>query len=962
MKGKLVVLFGMLLSCFVNGIGQNPYGQYFSQSTGLPSNVIYSMLEDKNGFIWFTSDEGLCRYDGSDFKLYRSNEQRNFAGSSIMQDAQNRIWHLDFDGNAFYQEGESLVRLNQNTKASFYALKATQRHIFIQEQHALVAVDSKTLKPIKRFQTKQFINAAAVINKDYYFIDDKTLYCIGSDLKLRKNAELPINNEFPLLFSLDDRLLLVKKNSVQNGIWEIKNGTCEKVYALGKEVVVQHAKAIKGKVYLLTSSGFQKINPNTWAEGEWYFRGKNISDILIDYKHNVWVSSNLEGLGLYPNIKILHYSFPDFNPLRVRSYADRLLISSTDEKVSWFSPTTGKFEVFSEGKSFALPYYLYIDTLHNELVRVQSDGYSYFSNLLNKTLFQKSVLAIKHISPLDYKYNVFVASGMSGLYCHKKDLNRPSSFDKYLKLNQPRVEGEYYFYTLPIEGRGKFTCVDKKSNKVFFITNLGTYVWKNGKTTELILPKNNGVLTALVNWNNKLIGLTIDGQIIDLKTQKAEQAFKNIKNIKQIRTQEGFLFVRSPDLLCVFEISSSGKAVLKGSLDLHRVESLDFCLLKNTVWVMTSNGFISWILNQKRKTHTDGRFIITSIFSKDKKLDFLEKAELRYDQNNLKINFAIPDYGNVTISNVQYKLNSQPWTSIARSDRAITFPALATGNYVLQIRYQLHDKWKLAAKYNFSIVPPIWGRTWFYILCFFAIMIVFYFYTRYKVNQTKAKNKLKNKMIVLENSLNKSLLASIKSQMNPHFIFNALNTIQAYIYTNDKENATGYLSKFSKLTRSILEMSEKETVSLEKEIEALKLYLDLEKMRFQNEFTYRFESNNLDVQQIKIPSMLLQPYVENAIKHGLLHSEGSKHLEIITETDKEYLIVKIDDNGIGRKRSEELRKSRNKYHVGFSTKANELRMNLLNANQEVTVEYIDKEGALGEPLGTTVILKIAFKK
>jgi LytS/YehU family sensor histidine kinase len=157
------------------------------------------------------------------------------------------------------------------------------------------------------------------------------------------------------------------------------------------------------------------------------------------------------------------------------------------------------------------------------------------------------------------------------------------------------------------------------------------------------------------------------------------------------------------------------------------------------------------------------------------------------------------------------------------------------------------------------------------------------------------------------------MLASIKSQMNPHFLFNALNTIQAYIYTNDKENASVYLGKFSELTRRILEMSNKDCVPLSEEIKSLSLYLELEKIRFEDLLHYTFEVDPaLQPDFVYIPSMLIQPYVENAIKHGLLHKKDDRQLWIKFIKERDCLMVIIDDNGIGRKRSAQLKRLKEK--------------------------------------------------
>ena len=216
----------------------------------------------------------------------------------------------------------------------------------------------------------------------------------------------------------------------------------------------------------------------------------------------------------------------------------------------------------------------------------------------------------------------------------------------------------------------------------------------------------------------------------------------------------------------------------------------------------------------------------------------------------------------------------------------------------------------------------------------------------------------------LEQNLSKSVLTSIKAQMNPHFFYNALNTIQAYIFTNDADNASKYLSKFSKLTRKILEMSEADLVKLSEEIDTLKLYLELEQSRFEDDFTFHiYVDDSVDLEMTRLPPMLVQPYVENAIKHGLLHKQGNKTVEIRFEKRDAYIYISIEDNGIGRQMSNELNTIKKNKHKSFATDANAKRIDVLNkstANQ-VSFEIIDKMDENNLPTGTCVLLKIPLQ-
>ncbi|VXC28015.1 conserved hypothetical protein [Flavobacterium sp. 9AF] len=195
--------------------------------------------------------------------------------------------------------------------------------------------------------------------------------------------------------------------------------------------------------------------------------------------------------------------------------------------------------------------------------------------------------------------------------------------------------------------------------------------------------------------------------------------------------------------------------------------------------------------------------------------------------------------------------------------------------------------------------------------------------------------------------------------MNPHFFFNAINNIQSYIFTNETKEASLYLSKFSKLTRKILEFSDANWISLKEEIDALRLYLELQQMRFKDLYFEITIDKISNIEQIKIPTMMFQPYVENAILHGLSHSLNPKQLNINFTIQKNILVTTITDNGIGRKKSEELNKNTINKPQSFATKANLERIQLLNKDQyKISVNYIDLQTEDKKSLGTQVIIKI----
>jgi len=950
-----------MLSAF-QARAQEPYAQHFSISNGLPSNSVYSLLEDKQGFIWFTCDEGLFRYDGVQYKSYRSKQQTNFVGSSLFLDAKGRIWYENFDGNAFYVQNDELIAFTQQTKSNFYPLKATDKVLFIQEKGKVNAVDLRTFKTIKSFKINEFAYSCETINNVFYYIDNQKLYTIDQELKQRKIADLPFpKKEFTMLTSHEDQLYFTQKNSTENKIWKLKGNKLIPLVSINTNHIIQHLRVIGNRLFLLSSHGVCSYNLSNLNQSERYFTNKNITDVLRDRKGNLWFSSSMDGLYIVPNQNVKLFQFDDIFPYRSINLNNQLIISSKNEKVILFNTENYHFETISSGLSNALPYYLFVDHAKNELVRVQSDGFTYFTEINSKKLKLKTTRAIKHIATLDHKYKAFASTGVNGFYCYKSDLNLFSNYDQWISSLEKQDEGEVVFYRIPIDYRGKFVFIDHAKNEIYFLTNIGTYCWSNGVIKKARFNENVQVLNKMFYWNNRLLGLDVDGKIVDWNAKKHptfNNALNDLQQVKQIINDNNNLYVRTSSKLNIYRIKKNGNTELTNSLDLTDLECNDFSIIGNTVWIMASNSIIRWQSANRRTIIEPGKFIITRIQVNDSEYPTINGQKLSHDENQITIDFVLLDFGVRTISNLEYKINNKEWASINPMNRSLSFPALAPGDYNIQIRGLVNRKIVPFESLQFTIRPPFYITTWFLLAVFILVVIVIVFYYRNKLKTNRLRNRLANEKIVLESNLNKSLLASIKSQMNPHFIFNALNTIQAYIYMNDKENASGYLSKFSKLMRSVLEMSEKEEILLSEDLNALVLYLDLEKMRFQEGFNYSIQTIDFEADSVKIPSMLLQPYVENAIKHGLLHSENDKTVRIEIRKENRTLTVSIDDNGIGRKRSEELNQLKGMYHEGFSTKANEKRLSLLNTNTEISVIYIDKYDENQQALGTTVQLKI----
>jgi len=246
------------------------------------------------------------------------------------------------------------------------------------------------------------------------------------------------------------------------------------------------------------------------------------------------------------------------------------------------------------------------------------------------------------------------------------------------------------------------------------------------------------------------------------------------------------------------------------------------------------------------------------------------------------------------------------------------------------------------------------SKTTLYFTFLFLILLGILALILYKQNQLKNERKL----MLMEQNL-------LRAQMNPHFIFNSLNSIKLYIIHNRSKDAISFLSKFAKLIRIILQSTKDKEMTLADEIEMIKLYVSIENIRMDNTIQFKMEVDpTLNLDKIKIPSLLTQPFIENALWHGLSQkTEGDRQLtiRIYAQTDKK-IFIEIQDNGIGRKRAEEIKKSRifHKKSLGISLSSERLKLFSKTFDEEFNIRFIDLFDANGKSAGTKVIIEIPY--
>lgn len=381
----------------------------------------------------------------------------------------------------------------------------------------------------------------------------------------------------------------------------------------------------------------------------------------------------------------------------------------------------------------------------------------------------------------------------------------------------------------------------------------------------------------------------------------------------------------------------------------------DVLVENDTVWVASSSG-LSFFDKNISSIHTPPLIHISQIQVWYQDTVLQKRYDLAFDQNNIKISYDGLSYKSQENMRYQYKMIGVDKKWVVTDQNVIQYPTLTPGAYLFSI-YAIDKDGNRSlqpAQIQLYIARHYTQQAWYKTLVALLILGLLSIVSYYIIKYFKERSDLKNRLLESEQM-------ALRAQINPHFIFNSLNSIQYFITENDKKSANLYLSIFAELIRKVLENSKKSSVLLEDEIEHIYLYLNIESMRFKDKFEYQIDvAENIEINDIYIPPMLIQPYIENSIIHGLLQKkEGLRQLKIKFEQNEEILICIIEDNGIGRSKAAALQnRSIAKSQIGTTNPSK--RLSILNnlSRRKIDIKIIDLYDSKGNSKGTKVKLII----
>jgi hypothetical protein len=958
--------FVFFLITFISNsfFGQEPYAFNFNDENGLPSNEVYQIIQDKKGYLWIGCDAGIFRYNGFQWKGYYNSRQNARSVSFLQIDKTGTLWCRNFNGQLFRVEGDSL-RL-----VADYSKKSNKFQVTLDLEGGYWYIDSEKITHNNRL--------GKVTEKIPLWIGSK-IFDSGIQLIFFKNTlwvELPKIGLFYLhpqkkklisvspidkkksyqalqFFLHKNHLYLVRSEAApapQNYIYEIisEKKTTKYIYRFDNVFQIRNYSFNDdkhGNIWVGSSFGaicIPNIHYFTVPKFICFYNHK-ISSVLEDSEGNIWLTDLQNGIYRIPSVDTKKYSLNN----EIESEQDVSAIKDIGNGQLLVGFYSGRVALYLPG-FFDLEPISSINKLNGITVKDIE-----FQE--NKALIARGTLTIYDHG----KSTAFLAEK----YSHPRDLEIVGDTvfaihpEFVLKYNWKTIKkGQKLQPTILVPTGGRKLIFDPHSKTLLFALTNGLFKYKDGELTELKWNNKSVYAYSFVISNKSIWVGTLNDGLIEVKNGRINRhyALNNIadKLIKAITTNGKNLYFSTPTDLLQFSLKKAKITKLSRNKGINPID----------VNVMTFSGGNLFIGTKKglfKIQNTNDLFVKknpTIYFEKISSSNGVLKTNLLpYNFHDLKFEFIAFAYGSGRDLKYEYRMKGQDlnWKTTTYDQPSVTFSSLQPGTYQFEVR-AIDDSGNKSRTLKKVVIidAAFWQEIWFYIILTLLSIGLVIIVARFQISRIRKHNNIEKRYI-------QSQLTALKAQMNPHFMYNALNSIQALIVKQDIKSSNLYLSKFSNLMRKVLEASGKEEISLEEEIAILELYLDLEKLRFGNDFNFEIRiAAEIEIYSIYISPLLLQPFVENAIKHGLLHKHGEKNLVIEIKKDKELICV-IEDNGIGRKKSEEIKQRNERNFMSFATKASEKRMELLTQmrGEKYKISIFDLEEN-GEAKGTRVEIMI----
>ena len=918
----------------------------FTVDDGLPSSLIYSINQDRKGYIWIATDMGLSRFDGYVFRNFTVKDglpHNDIFGT--YEDSKGRLWIKTFGPDFYYffddkihrvrnkfekQEGFLTKKIKEDSDGILWINPDLEgKPMFFYKYNNENLLDTiglpETIKlPLVEPKVKtDFL----LVNPGIYIFKNERIYkyrVVKFDKKFVleniRNAKLRFD-----FHTLDTSMYLYENlliTCTKEGIYKEKSSTVNKKGNYFKsEKLMQFATSNKDMLHNSDRS------QNLFSDFKFPLKS-DLQNTFVDNQKNVWIATKSNGLYMLTTKGNAASTYiKDFGKYNVKIFHEiGNEIWAVDKDDNFYKLANGAIQPFPDPLKSKLAHledisHLYSGSSINELYILDYFGLIQRLNLSELDFEETCVTKIAYRNDGSKIVNTYQSNTGFSI----KSISNYPSDTIFSATRLGMVKGWHDGQCLILEQQTKERCyaIEVIHENIWIGQPNGLFLFRNGELINLdswkeendILSKSIKDITS--DSKGKLwigtdgYGLyTVQDGVIRIIPELNHKIIKNIyvdaNDNAWVSTNHG-----------LYEIFDGVKAKQYNTAHGLASNEVNLAIVKeNFVYVSTNSGLTVLDLEKTKVDHEIAApFYVTAlkIRGRDQVLSNLKSQyfDLSYDQNDLSLSFTCLSYE--SNKNIIYEYKMEGIDSVWQTTNIpkLSYPVLPPGHtYTLALKAKdINNNYALDQfELIFNIRQPWWEHWYLKVLLLLALAALL-LYSFYRFRKKEIEKTATNKKFA------ELRLQALQAQLNPHFIFNALQAIQDFVANRDERAANKYMANFSKLMRLFLNATKEKYIYLEEELELLKLYIELEQLRFEPTFDYQIiypESSNLNM--FEIPSMLLQPFVENAINHGLKYKKGKGFLSIKIEQNKDQLFIEITDDGVGREKAMEIKqKALNSY-------------------------------------------------
>jgi ligand-binding sensor domain-containing protein len=942
------IYFTYICLLFLLPVASQEYNYvHYDTKDGLAGSTVYRICQDKKGYLWFATDNGVSMFDGKKFRNFTT--ENGLTDNDILfiePDSKGRVWMSPFNKTiCYYYNGKIYNSSNdpvlKNSRFSSNLVMAGENpagDVFLYTNETVFKYtrtgELKRIADYNELARPYSLNPSKFMFMNE-FLKHPPYHAVlinGTSVFTEKNDSFVFTGKINIDTSRIYKIFrITEKMEVSYFDWMPEN-TFTSISILGNGELAYNT--MNGS-WFIDSMGKFNLNP--------FLPGKKITCALKDNEGNVWFSTIGEGVYRLSSMSIKTFS-GNQEAFCLEKSKDRIYAGSADGSLKEIKNLHLEKEISfppdPKRKLIRRLYTLKADNYGNLFLGFDA----YLIRFNEKQRAISMVNPIKSIDIIDGN-SILVSTNSHILKLRSHDLKILDTVWRERGTKVVYDKGFYYIGTL---------------NGLIVIDTADKTATRAGQNNPLL---NKRIVDICKMPDGSLWIATNDNGVLLYRNGYAETVI-NAQNglssniCKSVFVKDNYLWVGTNKGLSKIDTRTK-KVVIRYSTSEGLASDIINAIYAedSIIWVCSPAGVTYF--NEKDIAGSSVAILdIAAIRVSGNEVDPGSNLQLSYKNNNISFEYTTISFKSAGEIVYHYKLTGldNDWKQTALT--TLSYPTLPPGDY----EFQLYAVNKFGQRSDtifipFSIATPFWKTIWFWaVIGLFAIGAIWFLLNlRYKRMQErmKEKNELLQRMTELEQ-------ASLRAQMNPHFIFNCLNSIQYFILKGKINESNKYIAQFGSLIRQTLDNSARANITIADEMNYLTSYMELEKMRFPSSFDYEIcIDSNIRTDYTYIPSMLLQPFVENALRHGIRYKqEGTGTVKIeVRETNHEVLFS-IEDNGIGR---EAAARYKSEQHIEYQSKGimlTQRRVAILNANntEKINTTIIDLKDEKGIPSGTKVLL------